>query len=50
MAPEMVANWSDVAAVVRRGGPVGLANVAPDAPIWVEFAKAWALSPASPQS
>jgi SAM-dependent methyltransferase len=39
MAPEMMQNWSDVAAVVRRGGPVGLANVAPEAPIWVEFAK-----------
>ena len=31
--------WSDVASVVRRGGPVGLANVAPEAPIWIEFAK-----------
>jgi SAM-dependent methyltransferase len=39
MAPEMMQNWSDVAAVVRRGGPLGLANVAPEAPIWVEFAK-----------
>lgn len=39
MAPEMMQNWSDVAAVVRRGGPVGLANVAPEAPIWVDFAK-----------
>jgi hypothetical protein len=39
MAPEMMQNWSDVAAVVRRGGPEGLANVAPEAPIWVEFAK-----------
>jgi SAM-dependent methyltransferase len=39
VAPEMLRNWSDVAGVVRRGGPVGLANVAPEAPIWVEFAK-----------
>jgi SAM-dependent methyltransferase len=39
MAPEMMQNWSDVAAVVRQGGPEGLANVAPEAPIWVEFAK-----------
>jgi SAM-dependent methyltransferase len=39
MAPDMMRNWSDVAAVVRRGGPEGLANVAPEAPIWVEFAK-----------
>ncbi|MDB5394806.1 MAG: Methyltransferase type 12 [Rhodospirillales bacterium] len=39
MAPEMMQSWSDVAAVVRRGGPVGLANVAPEAPIWIEFAK-----------
>jgi ubiquinone/menaquinone biosynthesis C-methylase UbiE len=35
----MMQNWSDVAAVVRRGGPLGLANVAPEAPIWIEFAK-----------
>jgi len=39
MAPEMMGNWSDVAAVVRRGGPLGLANVAPEAPIWIEFAR-----------
>jgi SAM-dependent methyltransferase len=38
-APEIVQAWSDVAAVVRRGGPQGLANVAPEAPIWIEFAK-----------
>jgi SAM-dependent methyltransferase len=39
MAPEMMQAWSDVATVVRRGGPEGLANVAPEAPIWVDFAK-----------
>ena len=39
MAPDMMRSWSDVAAVVRRGGPEGEANVAPEAPIWVEFAK-----------
>jgi hypothetical protein len=39
IVPEMMRNWSDVAAVVRRGGPDGLANVASEAPIWVEFAK-----------
>jgi D-arabinose 1-dehydrogenase-like Zn-dependent alcohol dehydrogenase len=42
MAPEMMQNWSDVAAIVRRGGPQGLANIAPEAPIWVEFAKGMA--------
>jgi SAM-dependent methyltransferase len=39
MAPEIVQGWSDVAAIVRRGGPEGLANIAPEAPIWIEFAK-----------
>src|ERR1043166_4399077 len=33
-------NFSDVAAVVRKGGAVNqLANIAPDNPIWVEFAR-----------
>lgn len=39
LAPEMMLNWSDIAAVVRRGGPEGLANVAPEHPLWIEFAK-----------
>ncbi len=39
LAPEMVGGWSDIAATVRRGGPDGLANVAPEHPIWIEFAK-----------
>ena len=39
LAPEIMASWSDVAAVVRRGGPEGLANIAPEHPIWIEFAK-----------
>jgi ubiquinone/menaquinone biosynthesis C-methylase UbiE len=39
LAPEMAANWSDVAAVVRRGGPDGLATIAPEHPIWLDFAK-----------
>jgi SAM-dependent methyltransferase len=39
LAPELMQSWSDVATVVRRGGPEGLANIAPEAPIWIEFAK-----------
>jgi len=39
LAPEMLAEWSDVAAVVRRGGPDGQANIAPEHPIWIEFAR-----------
>ncbi len=31
---------SDPAAYVRNGGSVGLANVAPDNPVWVKFAEA----------
>jgi hypothetical protein len=42
VAPEMLRNWADVTAVVRRGGPAGLANIAPEAPIWVEFARGMA--------
>lgn len=40
-APEMVALiFEDPAGAVRRGGAPGLANVAPDHPIWVRFARA----------
>jgi hypothetical protein len=40
-APEMVAlMFQDPAGAVRRGGAPGLANVAPDHPIWVRFARA----------
>ncbi len=39
LAPEMMKSWSDVASVVRRGGPEGLANIAPEHPIWIDFAK-----------
>jgi 2-polyprenyl-3-methyl-5-hydroxy-6-metoxy-1,4-benzoquinol methylase len=40
-APEMVAlMFQDPAGAVRRGGAPGLANVAPDHPIWVKFARA----------
>jgi precorrin-6B methylase 2 len=40
-APEMVAlAFQDPAGAVRRGGAPGLANVAPDHPIWVRFARA----------
>jgi hypothetical protein len=40
-APEFVALvFQDPAGAVRRGGAPGLANVAPDHPIWVLFARA----------
>jgi 2-polyprenyl-3-methyl-5-hydroxy-6-metoxy-1,4-benzoquinol methylase len=40
-APEFVALvFQDPAGAVRRGGAPGLANVAPDHPIWVRFARA----------
>jgi hypothetical protein len=40
-APEFVALiFQDPAAAVRRGGALGLANIAPDHPIWVRFARA----------
>jgi O-methyltransferase domain/Dimerisation domain len=40
-APEMVTlAFQDPAGAVRRGGAPGLANVAPDHPIWVRFARA----------
>jgi len=35
---------SDPAAYVRNGGSIGLANNAPDHPIWVKFARAMGLS------
>ena len=40
-APEMIALWlDDPVSYVRNGGSVGLANLAPDHPLWVTFAKA----------
>ena len=40
-APEMMALFlGDPAAFVRNGGSIGLANNAPDHPIWVKFARA----------
>ncbi len=40
-APEMMRLWlDDPAAPVRNGGSPGLANLAPDNPVWVTFAKA----------
>jgi 2-polyprenyl-3-methyl-5-hydroxy-6-metoxy-1,4-benzoquinol methylase len=40
-APEYVALvFQDPAGAVRRGGAPGLANVAPDHPIWIRFARA----------
>lgn len=40
-APEMMSLFlSDPAAFIRNGGSIGLANNAPDHPIWVKFARA----------
>ena len=40
-APEFLRLWlDDPASYVRNGGSVGLANTAPDNPLWVTFAKA----------
>ena len=40
-APEMIGLFlGDPAAFVRNGGSIGLANNAPDHPIWVKFARA----------
>jgi len=40
-APEMMRLYlEDPAAFVRNGGSVGLANLAPDHPLWVKFARA----------
>jgi cyclopropane fatty-acyl-phospholipid synthase-like methyltransferase len=42
-APEMIALFfDDPASYVRRGGSNGLANIAPDHPLWVRFAQAMA--------
>jgi SAM-dependent methyltransferase len=42
-APEMMRLYlDDPAAFVRNGGSVGLANIAPDHPLWVTFARAMA--------
>ena len=42
-APEFFRLWlDDPVAYVRRGGSVGLANTAPDNPLWVTFASAMA--------
>jgi hypothetical protein len=40
-APEMMALWlEDPVSYVRNGGSLGPANVAPDNPVWLKFAKA----------
>jgi SAM-dependent methyltransferase len=40
-APEMIALWlDDPVSYVRNGGSPGLANVAPNNPVWVKFARA----------
>ena len=39
-APEMLKlSLADPAALVRNGGSIGLATMAPDDPVWVEFAR-----------
>jgi 2-polyprenyl-3-methyl-5-hydroxy-6-metoxy-1,4-benzoquinol methylase len=37
--PIMLANFQDIAAIVRKGGAVFHDNMGPDDPIWVEFAR-----------
>jgi ubiquinone/menaquinone biosynthesis C-methylase UbiE len=40
-SPEMISLWlDDPISYVRNGGSTGLANIAPDHPVWVKFAKA----------
>jgi predicted nicotinamide N-methyase len=40
-SPEMIGLWlTDPASFVRKGGSEGLANMAPDNPVWVKFARA----------
>jgi SAM-dependent methyltransferase len=40
-APEMMALWlADPVSFVRNGGSPGLANIAPENPVWVKFARA----------
>lgn len=40
-SPEMMALWLDnPVAYVRQGGSLGLANMAPENPIWIKFAEA----------
>ncbi|OAJ52089.1 SAM-dependent methyltransferase [Paraburkholderia ginsengiterrae] len=40
-APEMMALWLDDPVVfVRKGGSIGLGNMAPDHPVWLKFARA----------
>lgn len=42
-APEMMALWlDDSVAFVRKGGSIGLGNMAPDHPVWLKFARAMA--------
>ncbi|ODT16213.1 MAG: SAM-dependent methyltransferase [Kaistia sp. SCN 65-12] len=39
-SPEMMSLWlEDPAAYVRQGGSLGLANMAPENPIWIKFAQ-----------
>jgi hypothetical protein len=40
-SPEMIGLWlTDPVSFVRKGGSLGLANVAPDNPVWIKFARA----------
>jgi 2-polyprenyl-3-methyl-5-hydroxy-6-metoxy-1,4-benzoquinol methylase len=40
--PRLTRHFQDVAAVVRHGGSVEAGNMAPDDPVWVEFARSMA--------
>ncbi|MEP7353354.1 MAG: class I SAM-dependent methyltransferase [Acidobacteriota bacterium] len=40
--PSLLAHYSDVAAIVRKGGALSAATLAPDAEVWVEFARSMA--------
>jgi 2-polyprenyl-3-methyl-5-hydroxy-6-metoxy-1,4-benzoquinol methylase len=40
--PRLTRHFQDVAAVVRNGGSVEAGNMAPDDPVWVEFARSMA--------
>jgi O-methyltransferase domain/Dimerisation domain len=40
-SPEMIGLWlTDPSSFVRKGGSLGLANLAPDNPVWIKFARA----------
>jgi SAM-dependent methyltransferase len=48
LAPEMVSPWWEIAQLVRQGGPSHLANISPENPVWVKFARGMAPMMAMP--